>query len=69
MININAGKIAPKEILENIPKLVASYYTNKPEVTHSSQKVSFGTSGHRGKSSNNSFNENFSGKSLVSTEM
>jgi len=58
MINQNAGKIAPKEILENIPKLVASYYTNEPDVTHSSQKVSFGTSGHRGKSSNNSFNEN-----------
>ena len=58
MININAGKIAPKEILENIPKLVASYYTNEPDVTHPSQKVSFGTSGHRGKSSNNSFNEN-----------
>jgi phosphoglucomutase len=58
MINQNAGKIAPKEILENIPKLVASYYTNEPDVAHSSQKVSFGTSGHRGKSSNNSFNEN-----------
>ena len=58
MIDKNAGKIAPKEILENIPKLVASYYTNEPDVTHTSQKVSFGTSGHRGKSSNNSFNEN-----------
>lgn len=58
MAHQNAGKVAPKEILENIPKLVASYYTNKPDVTESSQKVSFGTSGHRGKSSKNSFNEN-----------
>lgn len=52
-----AGEIAPKSILEDIPKLVASYYTQKPDVTQSGQKVAFGTSGHRGSSTKNSFNE------------
>ena len=52
-----AGKIAPKEILEDIPKLISAYYENKPNVSETSQKVSFGTSGHRGTSLKTSFNE------------
>ncbi len=52
-----AGKPAPKELLVNIPRLVAAYYTRKPDVNESTQQVSFGTSGHRGSSLNNSFNE------------
>ena len=57
MSHIRAGKIAPKEILEDIPKLLSSYYENKPNVENISEKVSFGTSGHRGTSLKTSFNE------------
>jgi phosphoglucomutase len=53
-----AGKPAPQEILENIPRLVSAYYSNKPDINESNQKISFGTSGHRGSSLNYSFNEN-----------
>lgn len=52
-----AGKPAPAEILENIPKLVSAYYTVKPDPSFDSQLVSFGTSGHRGSSLDGSFNE------------
>ncbi|MBP6715036.1 MAG: alpha-D-glucose phosphate-specific phosphoglucomutase, partial [Aliarcobacter sp.] len=57
MINNLAGKKAPKEILENIEKLIEAYYINKPDINVQSQKVSFGTSGHRGSSTKSSFNE------------
>ena len=56
-MNPNAGKIAPKEILENIPELISKYYTNYPDTTDATQLISFGTSGHRGTSLKNSFNE------------
>jgi len=52
-----AGKKAPAAILENIPKLIAAYYTRQPDSTVSGELVSFGTSGHRGSSLKNSFNE------------
>ncbi|MCP4164333.1 MAG: alpha-D-glucose phosphate-specific phosphoglucomutase [Chloroflexi bacterium] len=52
-----AGKPAPKELLANIPRLVTAYYTLKPDVADPGQQVSFGTSGHRGSSLKNSFNE------------
>lgn len=52
-----AGKIAPQELLVNIPRLVSAYYTGKPDVSEAGQRVSFGTSGHRGTSFKNSFNE------------
>jgi phosphoglucomutase len=52
-----AGKPAPRSILENIPRLVSAYYTNRPDVSISAQRVAFGTSGHRGSSLKNSFNE------------
>lgn len=52
-----AGKPAPPELLVNIPRLVAAYYTHTPDVTEATQRVSFGTSGHRGTSLANSFNE------------
>ncbi|WP_121628858.1 phosphoglucomutase (alpha-D-glucose-1,6-bisphosphate-dependent) [Poseidonibacter antarcticus] len=58
MINKLAGKKAPKEILENIDKLIKDYYGKKPDANIQNQKVSFGTSGHRGSSSKSSFNEN-----------
>ncbi len=53
-----AGKPAPQSILVDIPKLITAYFSNKPDVKMAGQKVSFGTSGHRGSSLNNSFNEN-----------
>ena len=52
-----AGKPAPDSILENIPRLVSDYYTVEPDVDDPAQRVSFGTSGHRGSSKTGSFNE------------
>lgn len=52
-----AGKPALYESLVNIPRLIAAYYTRQPNIEDPAQRVSFGTSGHRGSSLNNSFNE------------
>jgi phosphoglucomutase len=52
-----AGKRAPGEILVNIPRLISAYYTHQPDPGVATQKVAFGTSGHRGTSLENSFNE------------
>ncbi len=52
-----AGKKAPKELLTDIPKLVSAYYAIHPNPDNTEQAVSFGTSGHRGKSIKGSFNE------------
>ncbi len=52
-----AGRKAPPELLVNVPRLVAAYYTDKPDPGDPAQRVSFGTSGHRGSSLERSFNE------------
>ena len=52
-----AGKPAPHELLVNVPKLISAYYTQVPNPDDPSQAVSFGTSGHRGSSLKNTFNE------------
>jgi len=52
-----AGKPAPPELLVNVPRLVSAYYTGRPDVEDPAQQVAFGTSGHRGASLENSFNE------------
>ncbi|MBD3793797.1 MAG: alpha-D-glucose phosphate-specific phosphoglucomutase [Campylobacterales bacterium] len=52
-----AGKQAPKTILNNIPQLISDYYTKQPNPNHPAERVSFGTSGHRGSSRLTSFNE------------
>jgi phosphoglucomutase len=52
-----AGKPAPRSILANIPRLVSAYYTRTPDASDPGQRVAFGTSGHRGSSLRNSFNE------------
>ncbi len=52
-----AGKPVPLSMLANIPRLVAAYYTHKPDVSEPGQRVAFGTSGHRGSSLKNTFNE------------
>ena len=53
-----AGRPAPQELLVNVPRLVSAYYVRKPDPANPGQRVSFGTSGHRGSSLNSSFNEN-----------
>jgi phosphoglucomutase len=52
-----AGKKAPDNLLINIPSLISAYYTRHPHTEIVTQQVSFGTSGHRGTSLENSFNE------------
>jgi phosphoglucomutase len=52
-----AGKPAPHDLLNNIPRLMAAYYIYSPDSEDVTQRVAFGTSGHRGTSLNGSFNE------------
>jgi phosphoglucomutase len=52
-----AGKPAPKELLIDVERLVAAFYDKKPDPTNRNQLVSFGTSGHRGTSSDGTFTE------------
>ena len=52
-----AGKPAPREILVNIPRLITAYYTQRPDSSVASQRVAFGTSGHRGSAFDSAFNE------------
>jgi len=53
-----AGQPAPPDLLVDVPKLLAAYYDEQPDPDEPSQRVSFGTSGHRGSSLKSSFNEN-----------
>jgi len=52
-----AGKPAPAALLVDVPKLVSAYYTEVPDPAVASQRVSFGTSGHRGSAFDCAFNE------------
>ncbi len=52
-----AGKPAPKSILVDVGALLAAYSDIKPDPSEPSQRVAFGTSGHRGSSLDGSFNE------------
>ena len=52
-----AGKPAPAAILVDIPRLLTAYYTGQPDAAVATQRVAFGTSGHRGSSLDLSFNE------------
>ncbi len=52
-----AGKKAPVHILDNISRLVAAYYTYRPDPENPVHRVQFGTSGHRGSSLKQTFNE------------
>jgi phosphoglucomutase len=56
-VNPLAGKPTEPEMLVNVPKLVSAYYTETPDPSIPAQRVSFGTSGHRGSAFENSFNE------------
>jgi phosphoglucomutase len=52
-----AGKVAEASMLVDVPKLITAYYTEIPDPSVAEQRVSFGTSGHRGSSFDKSFNE------------
>ena len=45
-------------MLVDVPRLITAYYEEKPDVSQPTQRVAFGTSGHRGSSFDVSFNEN-----------
>jgi phosphoglucomutase len=57
MISPLAGKPAPKELLADVARLEREYYERWPDTGSQNQLVSFGTSGHRGSSLNNTFTE------------
>jgi phosphoglucomutase len=56
--NPAAGKPVDSAALVNIPQLVTAYFASKPDPADPTQRVAFGTSGHRGTSLKGSFNEN-----------
>jgi len=56
-IHHHAGKLARPCDRINIGRLVSDYFLLIPNVEHIEQKVTFGTSGHRGNASKISFNE------------
>jgi phosphoglucomutase len=52
-----AGKPAPKEMLIDLARLEGEYFERRPNLDDPDQRVSFGTSGHRGSSLRGSFTE------------
>lgn len=54
---LQAGERAPKSALIDVEALLAAYENTRPDPGDPAQRVSFGTSGHRGTSTNGSFNE------------
>ena len=55
--SLTAGKPATLSMLVEVPRLVTAYYTNVPDASVPSQRVAFGTSGHRGSAFGSTFNE------------
>ncbi|MFL9811153.1 MAG: alpha-D-glucose phosphate-specific phosphoglucomutase [Pseudomonas sp.] len=53
----NAGRLPDPHTLTHLPRLVARYYSDRPDPSDPAQQVAFGTSGHRGSSLKGSFNE------------
>ena len=52
-----AGKSAPEEMLVDLARLERDYFERRPDLDDPEQRVSFGTSGHRGSSLRGSFTE------------
>jgi phosphoglucomutase len=52
-----AGKPPPRKLLVNVPRLVTAYFALAPDPSITSQRVTFGTSGHRGSAFAAAFNE------------
>ena len=57
VVHCDAGHLPAPEKLERIPALMSAYYTEFPNPKIPAQRVSFGTSGHRGSSVLHTFNE------------
>jgi phosphoglucomutase len=57
MVDARAGERAIPADLVDVPRLVTAYYALRPDPDDPSQRVAFGTSGHRGSSLNTAFNE------------
>ncbi len=51
------GQLPGLHSLVDLPRLISAYYTLHPDPSDPGQKVSFGTSGHRGSAFNAAFNE------------
>ena len=51
------GHLPSPDTLVNLPRLVTAYYANHPDVSNPAERVSFGTSGHRGSSLKTAFND------------
>ncbi|HKO17972.1 MAG TPA: phosphoglucomutase (alpha-D-glucose-1,6-bisphosphate-dependent) [Acidobacteriaceae bacterium] len=51
------GTLPSPDTLVNIPRLITAYYANRPDPENPAQRVSFGTSGHRGSALHSSFND------------
>ena len=56
-ISPRAGTLPDQSLLVDVPLLVSEYYTRTPDPKERTERVSFGTSGHRGSSLNGAFNE------------
>ena len=56
-VNDAAGKPADRASLVDVDALIAAYYDRRPDPADPAQRVAFGTSGHRGSSFRNAFNE------------
>src|SRR5579863_1455829 len=56
-VNPNAGQPAQASNLVNVPRLITAYFADRPDPAVAEQRVSFGTSGHRGSSFDRAFNE------------
>ncbi|MBV9946702.1 MAG: phosphoglucomutase, alpha-D-glucose phosphate-specific, partial [Myxococcales bacterium] len=52
-----AGKPVPAENLVDLAKLETAYYSERPDPSRPGERVSFGTSGHRGSALRLTFNE------------
>jgi len=57
MVDPHAGQPAAAEDLVDVAKLITAYYTVHPDPADAVQRVSFGTSGHRGSAFTATFNE------------
>jgi phosphoglucomutase len=56
-VDPRAGKPVDASMLVDLPRLVTAYFAGRPDPGVPAQRVSFGTSGHRGSSFDDSFNE------------
>jgi phosphoglucomutase len=52
-----AGTRPSAALLADVPQLIAAYFDKRPDAADPAQRVTFGTSGHRGSSLKGSFNE------------